>query len=346
MSSRVVFLTGATGFVGGALLPRLVESGREVHAFARRDSPRSFAAGLNVIWHTGDLAEPASLAPALRAAGERARRLEKPLEVVHNGALISYRTRDAALAQVVNVDGTRALLDAAASEGATRVLYVSSVVAVGAGRDPGDLRDEESSFEDGAVASHYVRTKRAAEELVLARAATLDVVAVNPGAVFGVSPRASNSQRFVERIAAGRTPRLAPPGSLSVVGLEDVAEGILRALERGARGRRYLLCEENLLVRDLLRRVAACAGVRTSVLTVPRAGWRWLVAASRLLDRLAPLDGLTPQGLELLGLHYRFDARRAREELGWRPQPFGTVLEGMLRDLPGSGAPIEPAVRV
>lgn len=344
MSPRVVFLTGATGFLGGALVPRLVASGREVHAFARRTSLRSIVAGPSVIWHAGDLAEPASLAPALRAARERARALAAPLEVVHGGALISYRTRDASLARIVNVDATRALLDAACSQGAARFLYVSSVVAVGAGREPRSLRDEDSPFEDCALESHYVQTKRAAEELVLARAAELDALAVNPGAVFGSSPRASNSQRLFARIAAGGTPLLAPPGSVSVVGLEDAAEGILRALERGVRGRRYLLCDENLLVRELIQRVGACAGRRTAVRRFPDWGWGAFVATARLLDRLMPFEALTPQALELLGLHYRFDSRRARRELGWRPRLFGTVLEGMLRDPRMSGARVEPSV--
>jgi dihydroflavonol-4-reductase len=169
-------------------------------------------------------------------------------------------------------------------------------------------------------------TKRAAEELVLAAANELDVVVVNPGAVYGPAERRSNTVKFLQHLAAGKRPFAAPPGWIALVGVRDTAEGILLALERGRRGERYLLVERCVPVRELFRLMSEALGVRGVRRTIPRALWPLLVALARVVDRVRPLEIATPQGLAMIGSRLVFDARKAREELGWRPRPIEQVL--------------------
>jgi dihydroflavonol-4-reductase len=117
------------------------------------------------------------------------------------------------------------------------------------------------------------------------------------------------------------------------VGLGDAAEGILLVLERGRRGRRYLLSESAWRLHDLL--VLACrrAGRARPLGPLPQPLWRALVGAAALLDWIAPSERATREALALLGRHFRFGARRARAELGWTPRPFAAVLEEVVDEL-------------
>jgi len=319
--SAPILVTGGTGFLGVPLVRECVRRGREVHVLARVGSDRSPLEGLEVIWHTGDLCEPPAVERAVRAASTSER-----ADVVHAAALISYRREDAERSRQVNVEGTRIVLDAARTVGVRRFLLVSSVVAVGHAPGPDALLDEDAPFNGAGLADPYVTTKRAAEDFALAVQRQLDVVVVNPGAIFGPSERMTNTIRFLSRLAAGSLGPFAPPGSLGVVGVDDVVAGCLAALERGRRGSRYLLVESNWSLLELFRMAAAELGGRPPRWRIPSPLWRPVVAGASLVDRLRPLRLATPSTLRLLGAHFRFDATRARTELDWRPRPFSEIL--------------------
>jgi dihydroflavonol-4-reductase len=203
---------------------------------------------------------------------------------------------------------------------------VSSVVAVGHGRGE-VLLDESAPWNNAPLRCDYATTKRQAEELALA-ARGLEVVVVNPGAIFGVFQRDSNTARFIRLVAAGKGPLIAPPGSISVLGIDDAADGCLLALERGRSGERYLLVESWLRSIDLFRSIARLTGGRAPWFTLPRALWPLVPLVARALDRVHPLALTPPQALSMLGVELRFDARKARAELGWNPRPFAEVLAG------------------
>jgi dihydroflavonol-4-reductase len=320
-----VLVTGATGFLGREIVRELVERGTETHAFARTTSPRGPLANLAITWHSGDLRDEAAIERALASVTSRARLVGAPARVVHAAALISYRTRDGALAQETNVQGTARLLDAARRHSFGRFLHVSSVVTVGSCVGPKAL-DETASFNLRSLGVDYVDTKRAAEEIVLAAAGALDTVVVNPGAIFGPVERASNTVRMIRRIGQGRAPPFVPPGSIGVVGVRDAAHGTLLALDRGRRGERYLLVESSLSTAELFARIAAQFGVRPVTRVLSRASWRILTELASVWDRVVPMSLTPPQALTMLGLDLRFDAGKARTELEWSPRSFDEVL--------------------
>lgn len=336
MSPRLVFVTGATGFLCSAVVRILVARGDEVHALARSGADRSVLAGVDVTWHVGDLTDRASIDRAAWHMAERAFALHRSWDLIHGAALISYKSSDRANSIAINVEGTRRVLEAARSSGVARVVHVSSVVAVGA--CVGDeVLDEGATFNLEQCGVDYVTTKRAAEDIALATARDLDLVVVNPGAIFGPVERRSNTARFIRQVALGKGPIAAPPGTISVLGVEDAALGTVLALDRGRRGERYLLVESWIRSADLFRAIAREVGRHGPWFTVPRLAWPAIVLGARALDRVSPIDLAPPQGLVMLARDLRFDAAKARSELGWSPQPFSAVLKATIESLERRG---------
>lgn len=330
-AARCVFVTGGTGFVGSALVARLLARGDEVHVLARGGGVPAGA-----VAHHGDVNDAASvglaLAGAARAAGGR------PLDLVHLAAAIRYRRSDRALLERTNVEGTRHVLEAARGAGVRRFLHVSSVAALGPVARADQELDDDAPLAGKTHPSAYCSTKARAEELALAASGGLEVVVASPAVVFGISTAHSNSLHFLARAVRGGLGPLAPPGSLSVVGLADTVRGLELVLERGVRGRRYLLAESAWRLDELLALACRTAGARPPLARAGAGPWRALVAGAALLDRLWPAQRVTPESLALLGQHFRFTARRARAELGWRPRPFAEELAEIVAWLARGGA--------
>ena len=337
-----LLLTGATGFVGRALIGLLVEEGYEVHGLARTSPARALARA-PVTWHEGDLTDPTRVDEVCARVAGRARELgSAEAALVHAAAVLGYREQDRAIQRAVNVEGTRTLLAAARRHGLGPGVHVSSVVTVAHSPD-GSLRDEYAEWNGADLDVEYVTTKRAAETIALGFAGALGLRIVNPGVVFGPGGESANSSRFLTAFAQGRLGPFAPPGGISVVGVEDVARGVLLALRRGSPGRRYLLVESYLSFHDLFRAAARALALlgeraREPRLTFPAPLWPAVVAVSRRLQRYRNLEQATPQALAMLGCRWRLSGERARRELGWQPAPFEDVLLETLRALTRSGA--------
>lgn len=328
-----VFLTGGTGFLGEHFLRLLIAEGFAVTALYRSSSKRDHLADLDITWVLGDVTDGPVLTAAVTSFAEAARARDSKTWFVHGAAVISYATASGPLQDQANVEGTRNAVAAAEAASVDRMLYVSSVVAVGLASGPMDSIDETAPFESvqrqmgRPYVGHYMRTKYLAEQLVHeANARDLDVVIVNPGAIFGEAQELSNTAEIFGRVDKSIIGRFAGPGSLSVVGVTDVARGMLLALERGTKGERYLLCERNLQLRELMEAIAKQLGHNFRIRTLGPRAWALLVFATRMLDLVKPLHLVTPTALQLLSVQLRFDSSKARRELGWEPAPFDEVL--------------------
>ena len=311
------------------------QQGYRVHLLRRPSSPEQRIADLDVAQHLGDLQDPDSLHNAAQAVAE-----ESPGRapwLIHNAAVISYRRQDAELQQAVNVEGTRSALLAARAAGFERVLYVSSVVAVGFSVNGGPI-DEGSDWNGAQLGSAYAETKHRAEQLALGFRDDLDVRVINPGAIYGAGSQEANTSKFIAAASKGTLGPLIPPGSMGVVGVQDVARGARFALERGQPGRRYILVDRSYTLAELFELVAgalnkAGAPVGVPTLRVPAALWRGLVLGAGLVERLRSPRDLHAQALNMLGTCWNLSADRARSELGWSTQSFESVLDAVVRDL-------------
>ena len=313
MSGALTLLTGATGFVGSAVARALLARGYRVRALVRPRSDRRNVAGLDLTLAEGDLTDPASLAAAVEGC-----RL-----LVHVAADYRIWVPDPAAMLRANVAGTEALMRAALAAGVERVVYCSSVAALGLTAD-GTPADETTPVNPAAIVGTYKQSKYQAEQAVLAlvRDAGLPAVIVNPSAPVGPRDiRPTPTGRMIADAAAGRMPAYIDTG-LNIVHVDDVGMGHVLALERGRVGERYILGEENLLLRDLLALVAEAAGTRPPAIRLPRQ-LLWPVALG--FEALARVTGIEPlvtqDHLRMARKKMFFSSAKAQAALGYAPRP-------------------------
>lgn len=338
--TRTVFLTGTTGFVGTALVARLVEAGDRVRGLVRATSSRGTverlrALGVELV--EGDVAPPrgAALPDAPDAVLTRA--MDGADLIVHAAAVIGYRRRLVGAMVATNVLGTRRVVQAALRSGCERFVHVSSIAAVGASHTPTPLH-EDSPFDAYDLHAAYFDTKYEAElEVARGVEAGLPATTVNPGAIYGASWAVSNSSRVVEKVAR-RPPPFVPTGGINVVTLETVIAGIVAAAERGRIGRRVILGGENLTLVQLIERIAAAAGKTASPRELPAPLVRLGRVLGDLLDPLVP-DRVwyTPHMASVAGRWMWYDTTRMEQELGVVPGDVDACLEQTVAQLRRDG---------
>jgi dihydroflavonol-4-reductase len=322
-------VTGATGFVGSAVARRLSLGGTRVRALVRPGSPRFHLDGLDLEFVSGDLRDAESLRAAM--AGIR--------HVFHVAADYRLWARDRSEIFAANVDGTRNVMQEALRAGVERVVYTSSVATLGLRAD-GSPADESVplSVEEGIGA--YKRSKIAAERLVeaMVRDHRLPAVIVNPSTPIGPGDvKPTPTGRIIVEAACGRMPGFLDTG-LNFVHVDDVAEGHLAALRRGAIGERYILGGENVVLSDLLAEVAHLVGGRPPRFRIPRAV---VIPVAYLAEGKAWLTGREPfttlDGLRLAEHHMFFTAAKAERELGVRARPYRQALADAIDWFRGAG---------
>jgi dihydroflavonol-4-reductase len=304
-------VTGATGFVGSAVARALTRAGWQVRALARAGSDQRNLRPLTVEIATGDLLDEASIREALRdcdalfhvAADYR-------LGAAHAPGL--YRT---------NVEGTRNALDAAQRMKIGRVVYTSSVAAVGLPVD-GSPGNEDTAVALSDMIGHYKRSKFLAEQLVRERAgAGAPVIIVNPSTPIGPGDlKPTPTGRMVLDAALGRMPAYVDTG-LNIVHVDDVAAGHLRALERGRIGERYILGGEDMTLREILVHISAVVGRRPPAVRLPHAVLLPLALAMEGWARLTGAEArATVESVRMARKHMYYSSDKAVRELGysWR----------------------------
>lgn len=301
-TGRRVFLTGATGFIGGHVAKRLLAEGADLACLVRPTTPAHHLERMGAKVVRGDITNPATL----DLAGQHL--------LIHAAAWVGYGlpSKKLDLLRRTNVEGTRNIFHAAERAGVAKVVHVSSIAAIGrTARGPAT----EDSRREGHVESLYAETKTAAHEIALK--AGIPTAIPMPGVVLG---RDGPFDPILKALARGRVPVL--PGDDAVKGfvhVEDVVEGILLAAARGQGP--YLLVDENLRATELFVAALEEAGLRVPRRRIPTS---LVVGAGAAVEGAFKLVGKTPPiSGELLGAlrhPMSYDSGKARKELGWRPE--------------------------
>lgn len=312
-------VTGATGFVGSAIVRKLLDQGYSVRALARPGSDRRNLDGLEVEVVEGDLTDPLSLRRAVASC--RA--------LFHAAADYRLWSPNPEAMYDANVTGTENVLRAAGEAGVERIVYTSSVATLGLPGD-GQPGDETTPVSESDMVGHYKLSKFMAEENVRSLADQgLPVVIVNPSTPVGPRDiKPTPTGRLVLDAAAGRMPAYVDTG-LNMVHVDDVATGHLLALQKGSIGERYVLGGQDMTLKAILTEIAAITGRRPPRLRMPH---NLVLPIAYAAEAWARMTGggappLTVVGIKLARKRMFFSSRKAERELGYSARP---VREGLV----------------
>ena len=316
-----VFLTGGTGFIGGEVARRLRARGDEVRALVRDPARAGALQELGCALVQGDLSDEAALVEACRGM----------THVVHAAAVYAVGVPASRRDELVdaNVRGTERVLGAALTSGITKAVYVSTVAVFG--DTGGEVAHEDWQRTATGFTSVYEETKTCAHKRAQEIAARgLPLVTVQPGVVYGPGDPSTFGE-LLGQLLDGKLPALPFPDlGVTPVHRDDVAAGVLLALDEGVPGESYVLAGQPLRVRELVGELAELAG-RRAPRTVPTVLLRALAPAGRVVG---PALGFPPNMRELIsssdGVTFWASGDKARAELGWTSRPLREGLQELV----------------
>ena len=313
-----VFVTGSTGLLGNNVVRALLDVGHSVRGLTRSiEKAKRLLGALNVEMVQGDMRDVADFADHLDGCDA----------VVHTAAYFrEYYTpgnHEKAL-HTVNIDGTRALLDAADARGVKTFLNVSSSGVVGEKPD-GTPGDESSPPSEAQLANKYFRSKYEADRAIRAWEPKngLGIIKVMPGWMWGPWDAApTGAGQFVCDFINQRIPASFPGGAM-LVDARDVATGIVLALEKGGNLERYIIAGNYTSLPELLKLLQTCSGVDAPTWRIPGFAALAFAALSEWSASLTGSRVLTScEAVRVLRSNLRVSSEKAHRELGVNFRPI------------------------
>jgi dihydroflavonol-4-reductase len=309
---------GASGNVGACVTRHLAAGGADVRVLLRKSSSTKGIDDIEVDRRYGDLFDTAAVAAAM---ADR--------DVVYY-CVVDTRAelRDPAPLFKTNVEALRSVLGVAVQADLERFVFLSTIGTIAVGRN-GETVDEDAPFNWADQAGGYIESRRAAERLVLSYVAEhgLPAVVANVSNPYGPPDWQPRQGMFVKLAAEGKMPFYVRGVGSEVVGIDDVAEALLLAAQRGRIGERYIISESYMSQRDLVTIAARAVGARPPWLGIPMAvlyGLGWVNdAMGTLLRRDFPMSR---QSARLVELTSPASHDKATRELGWHPTPTAEFI--------------------
>jgi dihydroflavonol-4-reductase len=321
--ATTALVTGSTGFIGAAVTRSLLARGVDVRVLVRATSDLGNLAGLRVEQRTGDLRDPASLRRALSGCQQ----------LYHVGAHYALWAPDPQVFYDINVAGTRALMEAARETSVERIVYTSTIGAIGLPAG-GGLGTEETPVAWRQMTGHYKRSKFLAEQEVLKLAETgLPVIIVNPSAPVGPRDiKPTPTGQIIVDFMKRRMKAYIETG-MNLVDVDDVAAGHVLAMEKGRIGERYILGNRNLSLYEVFAILSRLTGIRAPRVKLPRASILPLAYANQWLsDHLTHRPPRIPlEGVKMAKYVMHYDCAKAIRELGLPQTPVESALESAVQ---------------
>jgi dihydroflavonol-4-reductase len=308
------FVTGGTGFLGSHLLPRLLQRGYQVHALVRSDRAAAAFEAAGIYPIRGDIMDVDSMRDGMRDSDV----------VFHLAGWYKIGARDQSQAEIINVDGTRNVLELAHRLGVPKIIYISTVGVFG--DTHGRLVDENyimPPYEE--FVTEYDRTKWMAHyevALPLIRKGA-PVIIVIPGVVYGPGDPSliGNLMRLYYR---GLMPAvLGPELILTYTHVDDIAEGLALAAEKGEIGEEYILAGPALPLNQMMNLWAYILQRKPPRIQIPARYLRYLMPMVEKINSFIWLpEIISSDTLNLLDASYAARSEKAKRELGWEPRPL------------------------
>jgi len=317
-----IFLTGATGFVGHHVARELAAQGAQLRLLVRKSSNLSNLEGIAGETFTGDLSDPASIAPALQGCDA----------VMHVAADYRLWIPDPASMYKANVEGTRELLRLAREAGIRRVVYTSSVATMGFRQD-GIIVNEDTPVLLQDMVGHYKRSKFLAEQVALEAAqAGQQVMVLNPTTPIGShDAKPTPTGRIFVDFLNRRFPAYVDTG-LNLVDVMEVARTHVAALEKGTPGRRYILGGENLTLKQILDKMSAITGIPSPTTKIPFAiAATYAFFEENITGRMLGKEPRATLEEVRMGRKKMYaSSARAQQELGFRVAPVYPAMRAAI----------------
>ena len=316
---QAAFVTGGSGFIGGALVRRLVTDGWRVRALARSDASAHVVADRGAEAVRGDLDDVAAMTSGMRGC-----------DVAFHCAATLGEWGDRKAFEHGNVEGTRNVLEAARRAGVRRVVHVGTEAALLAG-EPLVMVDETAPLRPDSPALYSSTKAKAEQEVIAAADDELEALVVRPRLVWGVGDT-TILPVIVEMVESGRFAWISGGHHMtSTTHVDNVVEGLVLAAENGSSGAAYFVTDgAPVEFRDFITRLLSTQGVEAPKRSLPRGLARTVAGAGERLWSLLPLPGQPPVtrlAYWLSALETTIDISRARSELGY--EPVKTIDEGM-----------------
>lgn len=316
-----IFITGATGFIGNQVVNRLSQTEHELVCLVRKNneaSERLKSLGAKLI--IGDITDKASMLPGMKGCDW----------VINIAALYSYWEPDNGLYHKINVEGTRNVLECALENNISKVVHVSTVVTYG---KPADVPYTEESKVGPVRFSRYSQTKFEGDQILwdLYRNKSLPVVVVYPCAVLGAGdPKATG--KYVSDLIHKRLPATVfKNATLTWVHVNDVAEAIVRAVEKpGNLGEKYLIGNNRLTLAEINKMVSEISGIRIPKMSMPdflAVLSAYLFTGLSRLIKVQPPWGMSVDQIRMMKVGFQVDGSKAERELGIKYTPIYKALE-------------------
>ena len=320
-----IFLTGGTGFIGGHVVKQLRERGDDVRALVRSAEKGRPLEEMGCEVLIGTLATPAEIAAGADGCDA----------VIHGAAIYEVGIPKSRREEMrdANVLGTERVLRAALEAGIPRVVYISTVAAFG--NTHGEVVDESYEHPGDSFTSYYEQTKYEAHQIARKMIADEDLpcVIVQPGGVYGPDDH-SQLGNLAEQTLAGKLPMIPfPEFGIVVVHVEDVAAGILLALDKGEIGESYILGGDKTNNRELIQTIAELGGRKPPSRSLPTGLVKAIAPFGAVVG---PLMGFPSNMRELVtstdGVTIWASSEKAKAKLGYKPRDLRTTISDTLRE--------------
>jgi len=324
----ITLVTGATGFLGSTLIQRLVTEGVRVRGLRRSTSSLDLIDPefrSDIEWVTGDILDRDSLDKSLQDV----------TRVFHCAAFLDFsgKIRRRKIMDV-NVGGTANVVNASLTSGIERLVHTSSVAALSRSELATDCLDESSTWIESKLNTSYGTSKYLAElEIHRGIAEGLDALMVNPSLIMGCGRTGENTMQLAELVQAGKMP-FYPVGATSVVDVLDVTQGLVRAMDSGRCGRRYILAGSNLTWSELTATLALALDVKPPRREISPSA---MLVIATLAEIFGNISGTKPrvtrESARVSASVSCYDNSRSIAELGMTYRPFESTARRIAAEL-------------